>query len=78
MNSRHANGGPKIATKVSNAMAKKPPIERTGFLKESTVTMVHPTPFEQSTVARHRARHRLGDRSPRHRRIPPHPKRNLR
>ena len=42
MNSRQANGRLNIATKVSSAMAKKPPNERTGFANESAVTTAHP------------------------------------
>ena len=42
MNSRHANGGLNIATKVSSDIAKNPPTERTGFAKESAVTTTAP------------------------------------
>ena len=40
MNSRHANGGLNICTKVSSAIAKKPPKARTGLAMtlEATIT----------------------------------------
>jgi len=44
MYSRHANGGLTIRTKVSSAIAKNPPIARTGFVATcAEVTMTPPT-----------------------------------
>ncbi len=74
MNSRQANGRLNIATKVSNAMAKKPPNERTGFANESAVTTAHPAAAPwgpalagaRSTGTHFSQRGGLRDRSQRH------------